>query len=52
MTDEEKQMNILEMQQHIIKIRAMVEYHVLAASNYVLQIQQIEKLIEEGTENS
>ena len=43
---EDKEMNVEQLKEHVAKVRGMVEYHVLSASNYVLQIHQIEKLIE------
>ena len=43
---EEKEMTLEQLKEHVVKVRGMVEYHVLSASNYVLQIHEIEKLIE------
>lgn len=44
---QEKEKTIEELKDHIAKVRGLIDYHILTAGDYVLQIQAIEKMIEE-----
>lgn len=45
--DTEKEKSIESLKEHIEKVRGLIDYHILTAGDYVLQIQSIEKMIEE-----